>query len=169
MNHYKKILNKIYSYYPLYLFAIASFVLTREYYFSPGVPLGNDYLGWVARIQQFSENNEMFSIWSDWGFGLVQPFSAHIPLSLVNSVMNNPSLVLSITITIVLFVTFSSMYFLAKYLSKSTLAAILAAIIFACNQYALSRFASGHLPFSFGYALLPLIMLFYLHNSNSRF
>ena len=97
MNHYKKILNKIYSYYPLYLFAIASFVLTREYYFSPGVPLGNDYLGWVARIQQFSENNEMFSIWSDWGFGLVQPFSAHIPLSLVNSVMNNPSLVLSIT------------------------------------------------------------------------
>ena len=101
------------------MFAIASFVLTREYYFSPGVPLGNDYLGWVARIQQFSENNEMFSIWSDWGFGLVQPFSAHIPLSLVNSVMNNPSLVLSITITIVLFVTFSSMYFLAKYLSKS--------------------------------------------------
>jgi len=168
MNHYKKILNKIYSYYPLYLFAVLSFILTRAYYFSPGIPLGNDYLGWVARIQQFSENNEMFSIWSDWGFGLVQPFSAHIPLSLINSIVNNPSLVLSITITIVLFITFSSMYFLAKYLSKSTLAAILAAIIFTCNQYAFSRFASGHLPFSLGYALLPLIMLFYLHILNKQ-
>ncbi|PZC47745.1 MAG: hypothetical protein DK304_001470, partial [Chloroflexi bacterium] len=54
------------------------------------------------------------------------------------------------------------MYFLARNMGVSRIPALVAALVFVLNQYFISRFASGHLPFAYAYALFPLLLLLYL-------
>lgn len=47
--------------------------LTRNLIIHPGIPDGNDFLGMVGRVLQFTDSFNLFYIWSGSGFGFVQP------------------------------------------------------------------------------------------------
>ena len=147
---------------PLLILFLTTVWLTRSLFIVGGIPEGNDFFGWVARIEQFSRNLDSLIVWSNWGFGLVQPPSAHIPLAILNKVIGNPALTLSISIAICIWVAGINMYFLARNMGVSRIPALVAALVFVLNQYFISRFASGHLPFAYAYSLFPLLLLLYL-------
>lgn len=166
----KEYRNIIYEHYiGIFAIIILSIIINRNF-FSNDIPAGEDMFYLLSRISFYSENSAIFPIWSAQSFGGEQPFildQLAFGLTIINSFIDDPSLVVKILIISIFLFSGFSMYYFTYYFTENKMSSIFASIIFITNQFFISKFTSVHLAQAIAYSLTPLLFILYYRSLKS--
>lgn len=157
-------IKSLYHLLSLSIILLITIFLLRNIFFNSTLPVGDDYLGYIAGAKYISRN--WFILWIDRSFGSCGSFASNIYIfpALLSYLLGDS--VIGVKTFTLLTILFSgiSMYFLVYYYLKNISASLISSLFYILNLYLIQRLVLGHLNFAFGYSIAPL-MLIYLDKS----
>lgn len=143
----------------LLLFLVA-LVVFRNFFFTNGLPGGNDTFGWVSREYIFARNFRWLYVWRPYSFGFVEGINLMDLFFMITDFAFTDAVA---TIKVFLFLCFLlagfSMHAFAYRYTHSSLAALSAGLVYVLNQWFFSQLTEGHVDLVFSYAFAPLLFL----------
>ena len=149
------------------IFQFRNFII---YYYD--YPAGMDSLGPISVISFFSRYGRYFDIWNEVSVGYVTPIILYHLLAFINSIFNNPVLIIKSYIIILSIVSGIFMYYFTFSLTNNKLCGLVSTFVFLYNRWITVKISCGHYMHATSYLILPILFYFlnkYLRNKNDRY
>jgi hypothetical protein len=153
----------------LILFLLIPIIFCYKIFFK-GFLSGTDSLIWITWLELIEKNNAWFTVWKpfyDFGEPLIIYNLQINPLVFLLNLFFNSNLSIKLCYFLGIFLTCITAFIFLRYYFDHYLS-LFGSIIYVTNQLFVSQLTEGHLFNIFGYALFPLLILYYLKIINKN-